>query len=128
MGDTFGKRLRAIRKQYKLSQTEVADAINERWSGKVRMSQSTYSVLEQRADPPSAELVEILSLYFGVSRLYFTVSECDHSEAARAYLESLRHRDFSQKTKAPWYPDGLGIRNNRLRDFHYDSDLEFFDT
>lgn len=119
--DTFGKRLRNLRKKLKMSQTDVATEIADVYG--IRMSQTTYSVLEcSDAPPPNLETLHALSDYFGVHVDYFKPRDNAKINAAIEYIENLRDG------KECLFDIARG--NNRRRgveDGRYDED-EYFDT
>lgn len=107
---TFGERLRELRKQHGLSQTEVAEMIAEQFPGEIRISQTSLSALEGRAKPPRGDVVEVLAQFFGVHKSWFYTDE-DQSQidTARAYLETLHKRDYSRRVEWPSDEGFLGV-------------------
>lgn len=91
--NTFGERLKSLRRQTGKSQVEVATELAEMFPD-IRMSQTTLSALEQRATAPRGEVLECLARYYNVPLKYFFEEENSADEsrlaAARAYLEKLR--------------------------------------
>jgi transcriptional regulator with XRE-family HTH domain len=68
--NSFGERLRELRKRTGLSQAEIAELINQQFRD-TRMSQTTLSALEQRVSAPRQEVIEMLAEYYNVPITYF---------------------------------------------------------
>lgn len=68
--DTFGKRLRHLRKEAGKNQMEVARELRVRFPY-ISMSQTTLSVLEMREQAPTGETLDALCEYFSVAPAYF---------------------------------------------------------
>lgn len=126
--ETFGDKLRDLRKRRKLSQIDAATDLAEIYD--IRMSQTTLSALEQRATPPKAEIVEVLADYFKVSPDFFKLLDGQVLKSAMLYLKALREEQWSPN----FYGDFCGendpslrsIRAGRIHNDEYDED-EFFD-
>ncbi|MBZ0307363.1 MAG: helix-turn-helix domain-containing protein, partial [Anaerolineae bacterium] len=89
----FGHKLKELRRRVGKSQIEVVEEIVKLFPGKIRMSQTTLSALEQRTTAPRGEILEILSKYFGVPTAYFfegTENQEEKSLDVYEYLEALR--------------------------------------
>jgi transcriptional regulator with XRE-family HTH domain len=97
----FGYKLKQLRKDFGKSQTEVANEIAKHFPNKIRISQTTLSVLEQKADLPRVEILDVLSRYFGVPIAYFypTIGQEERIEQAQLYLESLRYKDYNNSSE-----------------------------
>ncbi|MCL4251280.1 MAG: helix-turn-helix domain-containing protein [Anaerolineae bacterium] len=138
---SFGEKLRELRKRSGMSQIEVVEALQELYGEQIRISQATLSALEQRADSPKTDLVELLANFFQVPVGYFDEGrqrdEYNGIELAKAYLKQRRNEPMS----GPVHARSDGFRSNgddverslrqlETRDFHdTDSDEQgFFDT
>lgn len=93
----FGGKLKELRRKLGKSQVEMVEEIAEFFPGKIKISQTTLSNLEQRTELPHVEVLEVLSKYFGVSIGYFypTVSpDEERIDHAKQYLERLKTQNF----------------------------------
>lgn len=92
---TFGEKITDLRKKRNMSQTEAVAAIKQFANGRIRMSQTTLSALEQQQFAPRGEVVIVLAEFYKVKPIYFYRDNDRRSAArlaaAKVYLTHLRY-------------------------------------